>query len=145
MPILSVIRSKSLWLGIAATAAVTVAMCALGARLIVSGLLPRTAEIGWICGSYLLAGAAGTWIAARTEKGTVLPAMLLCGIVTVLAWAASLAVSSDMHLADGGWRIPVSTAAGCLFSSFLRANKRQGKRRKARRRPLQNKKSARRR
>lgn len=133
MPILTAIRSKRTWLGLAVAAGVILIMCGLGAWLIVNGILPRTSETGWLCVSYVLAGAIGTWIAAREGKGTILRALLLCILITVFAWTVSLVISNDMRLAEGGWRIPVYTAAGCLLAGFFCSRSGQGSRGKKRR------------
>jgi len=132
MPLLDIFRTKGLWIGLGAAIAAVILMCALGALLVVKGALPQQSLFGWICGSYVLAGLIGVWIAAKDGKGTLLRSLIVGILLLVVAWSLSLTVSNGMQIANGGWKIPVSVAAGCLAAGVLRAG--GGKKRKRKRR-----------
>ncbi len=134
MPLWNAIRARETWIGLAAAAVTAVLADALGAWAIVGGAAPARWAMGWVWGSWAVAGAAGVWIAARSGKGTALRALLICLLLWAAIWASSLAVSNGLSMSDGGWRVPASAAAGCALSGFLRAagRKKSGRRRKKR-------------
>lgn len=119
MPLLEIIRSKKLWIGLGVAALVVLVTCALGALGVVKGILPQKSEMGWICGSYVVSGLIGTWIAAKGEKGTLLRALIFALLMLVIIWVISLTCSNGVRLTDGGWKLASAAVAGCLAAGIM--------------------------
>lgn len=135
MPLWDVFREKGLWIGLGAAALTVVLLCALGALAVVKGVLPQQSQTGWICGSYVLAGLIGAWIAGRNGKATLLRGLILGVLMVVIAWGISLLFSNGLDLAHGGWKLALAALAGCMAAGILRAGGGKGKRRRRRQGP----------
>lgn len=129
MPLLDIMRSKRLWIGLGAAALALLVMCALGALLVVKGILRQESQMGWICAGYVVSGLLGTWVAARGEKGTLLRAVILALLMVLVAWVVSLTCSNGLNFAEGGWKLLLAILAGCLAAGIMTGGGKSGKRR----------------
>lgn|GEM_PF-542712 len=135
MSLWSAIRAKETWIGAAAVLLAAVVMIAVGAWLIVKGIVPQTSEDTWLLGSCALAGMLGAWIASKNGTGTILRTLILWLAVITVLWLLSLLLGGDMKLRDGGWKLSLAIGAGCLTAGIVRAVRQdQGGRRRRKRR-----------
>ena len=127
MSVWEILRTKQMWVALAVSLGVLLALWALGAMLISKGTLSQDGQPGWIAGSYLAAGLAGGWIAGRKKKGSMTYALavavLLIAVSVLLAWI----LFSGISFAGGGWKNVLCIVAGCLLAGFMTAGRRGGK------------------
>lgn len=93
MSVLGAILGKRTWLGAGAILLSAAGGCALGALLVVKGVLPETGTLAWSCGCWVLASFAGARLAIRGRGEGTLPSGVGSGSGCVSAghgWQASL-------------------------------------------------------
>ncbi|MBE6989402.1 MAG: hypothetical protein E7426_01480 [Ruminococcaceae bacterium] len=123
MPVIELICSKRLWLGLAMSIALFFLMSALGALLITRGWLSRDTQSGWVCISYALASAAGVWVAAAGKKKPVINALTVAALLLSGVCTAAVFFTGGISLSESGWKIFLSIIGSCLFTAVLRAGK----------------------
>lgn len=70
MSVLGAILGKRTWLGAGAILLSAAGGCALGALLVVKGVLPETGTLAWSCGCWVLASFEGrVWPSGAGERG----------------------------------------------------------------------------
>ncbi len=126
MPLWNGIRARETWIGVGAATLTVLLLNALGAWVIVGGIVPESWAEKWVCAVYVLAGALGTWIASGKGRGAAVRGLLICLLSLALIWVSSLLVSNGTKLSEGGWKLPAAVAAGCAGAVFLRTMKRGG-------------------
>lgn len=93
MSVLGAILGKRTWLGAGAILLSAAGGCALGALLMVKGVLPETGTLAWSCGCWVLASFAGARLAIRGRGEGTLPAALAAALAAYpLAWLAGVAL-----------------------------------------------------
>lgn len=129
MSVLGAILGKRTWLGAGAILLSAAGGCALGALLMVKGVLPETGTLAWSCGCWVLASFAGARLAIRGRGEGTLPAALAAALAAYpLAWLAGVALGDPSF--RGGRPVsdcrPVcgAAAAGLLGSGRPRKKRR---------------------
>ena len=102
MSVLGAILGKRTWLGAGAILLSAAGGCALGALLVVKGVLPETVTLAWSCGCWVLSSFAGARLAIRGRGEGTLPAALAAALAAyLLAWLAGVALG-DPSFREGG-------------------------------------------
>ena len=79
MSALGAVLGKRTWLGAGAILLAAAGGCALGALLVVKGVLPEGGALAWGCGCWALAAFAGGRVAVRGRGEGTLTAALTAG------------------------------------------------------------------
>lgn len=133
MSVLRLLLARRTWLGVA-TALLLMALClALGALLLLRELLPLTAALPWVCGSWGLSAFLGARLALRgREEGTLPAALAVAAPLYLLLWGLGLSLGGAAF-AHGGAAITAALLAGTVLAGLLRPRRR--KKRNTARRP----------
>ena len=87
MSALGAVLGKRTWLGAGAILLAAAGGCALGALLVVKGVLPEGGALAWGCGCWALAAFAGGRVAVRGRgEGTLTVALAAGAAAYLLAW-----------------------------------------------------------
>ena len=90
MSALGAVLGKRTWLGAGAILLAAAGGCALGALLVVKGVLPEGGALAWGCGCWALAAFAGGRVAVRGRgEGTLTAALTAGAAAYLLAWLAA--------------------------------------------------------
>lgn len=122
MSALGAVLGKRTWLGAGAILLAAAGGCALGALLVVKGVLPEGGALAWGCGCWALAAFAGGRVAVRGRgEGTLTAALTAGAAAYLLAWLAGAAIG-DPTFRTGGLYLTAAIfggagAAGLLGSS----------------------------
>ena len=84
MSALGAVLGKRTWLGAGAILLAAAGGCALGALLVVKGVLPESGALAWGCGCWALAAFAGGRVAVRGRGEGTLTAALAAGAAGLL-------------------------------------------------------------
>ena len=123
MSALGAVLGKRTWLGAGAILLAAAGGCALGALLVVKGVLPEGGALAWGCGCWALAAFAGGRVAVRGRgEGTL--------TVALLAWLAGAAIG-DPTFRTGGLYLTAAIFGGAGAAGLLGSRPRK-KRRDAR-------------
>lgn len=102
MSALGAVLGKRTWLGAGAILLAAAGGCALGALLVVKGILPEGGALAWGCGCWALAAFAGGRVAVRGKgEGTLTAALAAGAAAYLLAWLAGAAIG-DPTFRTGG-------------------------------------------
>lgn len=124
MSALGAVLGKRTWLGAGAILLAAAGGCALGALLVVKGVLPEGGALAWGCGCWALAAFAGGRVAVRGRgEGTLTAAYLL-------AWLVGAAIG-DPTFRTGGLYLTAAIFGGAGAAGLLGSRPRK-KRRDAR-------------
>ena len=119
MSVLGAILGKRTWLGAGAILLSAAAGCALGALLVVKGVLPETGALAWSCGCWVLASFAGARLAVRGRGDGTLTAALAAALAAyLLAWLAGVALG-DPSFREGGLYLTAALFAGAAAAGLL--------------------------
>ena len=89
MSALGAVLGKRTWLGAGAILLAAAGGCALGALLVVKGVLPEGGALAWGCGCWALAAFAGGRVAVWGRgEGTLTAALAAGAAAYLLAWLA---------------------------------------------------------
>ena len=125
MSVLGAILGKRTWLGAGAILLSAAGGCALGALLVVKGVLPETGT----CGCWVLASFAGARLAIRGRGEGTLPAALAAALAAYpLAWLAGVALG-DPSFREGGLYLTAALFAGAASAGLLGSGRPRKKRR----------------
>ena len=127
MSVLKEIRTKQFLIALAAAAGTLVMACALGAALVVKGVIGENAEFNWICGSYLAASVLGGIIAAKGKKGKLLISVISSMMFVLLMIILTLILYGGVSVSNGEWKILPCSAAGGILAGFLGSKNRKGR------------------
>ena len=121
---IGILLGKRTWLGILLAFAVTLLLDAVGALLLVKGVLPVSVMTGWSVGSWALGSFAGVRISLRPDCGSLPVALAAALLIYGIVWAVGLSAYDT-----AGFRLGVTAAVfgGGLLAALL--PKRAGKRR----------------
>ncbi len=129
MSVLGAILGKRTWLGACAILLSAAGGCALGALLVVKGVLPETGTLAWSCGCWVLASFAGARLAIRGRGEGTLPAALAAALAAYpLAWLAGVALG-DPSFREGGLYLTAALFAGAAAAGLLGSGRPRKKRR----------------
>ncbi len=118
MSVLGAILGKRTWLGAGAILLSAAGGCALGALLMVKGVLPETGTLAWSCGCWVLASFAGARLAIRGRGEGTLPAALAAALAAYpLAWLAGVALG-DPSFREGGLYLTAALFAGAAAAGL---------------------------
>ena len=124
MSVLGAILGKRTWLGAGAILLSAAGGCALGALLVVKGVLPETGTLAWSCGCWVLASFAGARLAIRGRREGTLPAALAAALAAYpLAWLG------DPSFREGGLYLTAALFAGAAAAGLLGSGRPRKKRR----------------
>ena len=123
MSFLHTLRSRKTWIGLGCAVLTALALVALGALLLVKGVVPQSAQRSWIFASYALSGLAGAWIGSRRGKGTLASALTVAALFLAVISFISLLFPEGGRFGAGGWQFALCTLAGALLGGVLRAGK----------------------
>ena len=119
MSALGAVLGKRTWLGAGAILLAAAGGCALGALLVVKGVLPEGGALAWSCGCWALAAFAGGRVAVWGR-----------GEGTLMAWLAGAAIG-DPTFRTGGLYLTAAIFGGAGAAGLLGSRPRK-KRRDAR-------------
>ena len=134
MSLTEVLRTKRLWIAPAASVATLILSCALGAMLVLKGVISEDGQFIWSCACDLAAALIGGLIACKGQKGSMLFALSNTGLVMILVLLSAWIVCGGVSLSNGGWKLLLFTAIGGLIAGLLGAKR--GKRGKTKRKPV---------
>ena len=110
MSALGAVLGKRTWLGAGAILLAAAGGCALGALLVVKGVLPEGGALAWGCGCWALAAFAGGRVAVRGRgEGTLTAALAAGAAAYLLAWLVGAAIgdptfrTGGLYLTYGGF------------------------------------------
>ena len=107
MSALGAVLGKRTWLGAGAILAAA-GGCALGALLVVKGVLPEGGALAWGCGCWALAAFAGGRVAVWGRgEGTLTAALTAGAAAYLLAWLAGAAIGDPTFRTGGQTLYPV--------------------------------------
>lgn len=102
MSALGAVLGKRTWLGAGAILLAAAGGCALGALLVVKGVLPEGGALAWGCGCWALAAFAGGRVAVWGRgEGTLTAALAAGAAAYLLAWLTGAAIG-DPTFRTGG-------------------------------------------
>lgn len=138
MSALGAVLGKRTWLGAGAILLAAAGGCALGAMLVVKGVLPEGGALAWGCGCWALAAFAGGRVAVRGRGEGTLTAALAAGAAALaagaaaylLTWLAGAAIG-DPAFRTGGLYLTAAIFGGAGAAGLLGSRPRK-KRRDAR-------------
>ena len=126
MSALGAVLGKRTWLGAGAILLAAAGGCALGALLVVKGVLPEGGALAWGCGCWALAAFAGGRVAVRGRgEGTLTAALAAGAAAYLLAWLVGAAIRT------GGLYLTAAIFGGAGAAGLLGSRPRK-KRRDAR-------------
>ena len=112
MSALGAVLGKRTWLGAGAILLAAAGGCALGALLVVKGVLPEGGALAWGCGCWALAAFAGGRVAVRGRgEGTLTAALAAGAAAYLLAWLAGAAIG-DPAFRTGGLYLTAAIFGG---------------------------------
>ena len=112
MSALGAVLGKRTWLGAGAILLAAAGGCALGALLVVKGILPEGGALAWGCGCWALAAFAGGRVAVRGKgEGTLTAALAAGAAAYLLAWLAGAAIG-DPTFRTGGLYLTAAIFGG---------------------------------
>ncbi|MBO4854598.1 MAG: hypothetical protein J5482_05635 [Oscillospiraceae bacterium] len=123
MSVMRTLRGKRTWIALGCAVLTAAALLALGALLMVKGVISQEMQRNWIFGSYGLAGLTGAWIGSERGKGTLSAALTVAALFLVVICAASLLFPEGGRFGAGGWQFALCILAGSLLGGVLRAGK----------------------
>ena len=125
------LRSKRTWIALGFALLTAWILLALGALLMVKGVISQEIQGGWIYASYILAGVVGAWVGSQRGKGALTAALTVAALLLVTVCAVSLLVPGGGRFDTGLWQFAVSILSGSVLGGVLRAGKKgNAKRRK---------------
>lgn len=131
MSALGAVLGKRTWLGAGAILLAAAGGCALGALLVVKGVLPEGGALAWGCGCWALATFAGGRVAVRGRgEGTLTAALAAGAAAYLLAWLVGAAIG-DPTFRTGGLYLTAAIFGGAGAAGLLGSRPRK-KRRDAR-------------
>ena len=119
MSVIGILRSKRVWIGLAVSVIILIIMGALGAALIVSGVISESGQFRWICGSYLAASLVGGLIARKGSGGSMISTMTNMILLMLFIVLLSLILYGGISLSSGEWRILPFAVAGAVLAGLL--------------------------
>ena len=112
MSALGAVLGKRTWLGAGAILLAAAGGCALGALLVVKGVLPEGGALAWGCGCWALAAFAGGRVAVRGRgEGTLTAALAAGAAAYLLAWLVGAAIG-DPTFRTGGLYLTAAIFGG---------------------------------
>ena len=112
MSALGAVLGKRTWLGAGAILLAAAGGCALGALLVVKGVLPEGGALAWGCGCWALAAFAGGRVGVRGRgEGTLTAALAAGAAAYLLAWLTGAAIG-DPTFRTGGLYLTAAIFGG---------------------------------
>ena len=128
MSALGAVLGKRTWLGAGAILLAAAGGCALGALLVVKGVLPEGGALAWGCGCWALAAFAGGRVAVRGRgEGTLTVALAAGAAAYLLAWLAGAAIG-DPTFRTGGLYLTAAIFGGAGAAGLLGSRPRKKRR-----------------
>ena len=119
MSALGAVLGKRTWLGAGAILLAAAGGCALGALLVVKGVLPEGGALAWGCGCWALAAFAGGRVAVWGRgEGTLTAALTAGAAAYLLAWLAGAAIG-DPTFRTGGLYLTAAIFGGAGAAGLL--------------------------
>ena len=119
MSALGAVLGKRTWLGAGAILLAAAGGCALGALLVVKGVLPEGGALAWGCGCWALATFAGGRVAVRGRgEGTLTAALAAGAAAYLLAWLVGAAIG-DPTFRTGGLYLTAAIFGGAGAAGLL--------------------------
>lgn len=128
MSVLKDMASRQFWISVAVTAAAALLLNALGAWLVVWGLLPVEKAWVWVSIAWGMAAFVGARAAASGKEQTLLRGALNAAVTIGLLWIVGLTTPGTWG-GEGRWIwYLAAAAAGAFLAALMPAGRRRSKR-----------------
>lgn len=122
MSVIELLRTKKLWIALCVSVFTLIIMCAVGAAMILGGVISEKGQSNWIYVSYLTASLLGGLIASRAGKGRMILSLLNSLLLILIVLLFTLIFDGGIRMTAETWKIIPSVCAGGVLAGVLSAS-----------------------